>query len=177
MVKIVIGDQTQEVDSNEGGFGFEFLPIMLSYFQNCIAYGGDRFFTFEVEGETPFNLLVKSISTILQIDTNLGDSRESSISAMKMIGTLLENLHGKIDHIMPDIITVLHNELKAETDSKLFKSAIFQTFGMCFVYSTSLTYVTLANLGFTEYMLTNFFRSLDKLSKTYEMRRCLYGLS
>lgn len=128
MVKIVIGDQTHDVDQNEGGFGFEFLPIMLSFFQNCIAYGGDNFFTFEVDGETPFNLMIKSMGDILNIDQNLGDSRESSISALKLVGTLLENLHGKIDAIIPDIVSLLHSELSKNPESKIFKSSIFQAF-------------------------------------------------
>lgn len=130
MVKIVVGDQTQEVDQNEGGYGFEFLPIMLSFYQNCIAYGGDGLFSFEVDGETPFSILSKSIETILQIDTNLGDSRESSISAMKLIGTFLENLPGKIDEALPSFITLMHSELNNEPESKLYKSSIYQTFAM-----------------------------------------------
>jgi hypothetical protein len=59
MFKIIIGNEGDEVDEEDGGFGFEFLPIMQSFFQNCIAFGGDDLFSFEHEGETPFLLLIR----------------------------------------------------------------------------------------------------------------------
>jgi hypothetical protein len=59
MFKIIIGNEGDEVDEEDGGFGFEFLPIMQSFFQNCIAFGGDDLFNFEHEGETPFLLLIR----------------------------------------------------------------------------------------------------------------------
>ena len=177
MVKIVIGEEKQDPEMDEGGYGFEFLPIMLSFFQNWVSYGGDSFFTFEVEGETPFSILAKSISKIFQIDENLGDSRESSVSAMKLIGTLLENLHGKIDDALGDLISILHKELSQDPPSKIFKSSILQTFSMCFVYSTSLTYLKLSELGHTEFMIEEFMKSLSDMKKTYEIRRWIYGLS
>ena len=34
MVKIVIGEEKQDPEMDEGGYGFEFLPIMLSFLQN-----------------------------------------------------------------------------------------------------------------------------------------------
>lgn len=91
MLHSIIGNENDEVDNADGGYGFEFLPTMQSFFQNCIAFGGDAFFQYEVDGQTPFNLLSKSVSRILDIEKNLGDMYTSSVCVMKLIGTVLEN--------------------------------------------------------------------------------------
>mmetsp|Transcript_35269 Transcript_35269/g.40724 ORF Transcript_35269/g.40724 Transcript_35269/m.40724 type:complete len:184 (-) Transcript_35269:613-1164(-) len=176
MFKIIIGNEDHEVDSVDGGYGYEFLPIMLSFFQNCIAYGGDGFFEYKIENDTPFSLLKKAIARILFIDKNSGDPGESSVSSMKLLGTVLENCLGKIDDSLPEVLQILHSELE-QSPQKIYKSSILQTFCMCFVYNANLTYACLENLGYTEYLLKSLFSSMNIFTKTYEIRRVLYGIS
>lgn len=177
MFKIIIGNESNEVESADGGYGFEFLPIMQSFFQNCIAFGGDALFQFEVEGETPFQLLTKSISRILEIEKNMGEMYASSVCVMKLIGTILENCAGKVDNVLPDFVSLLQREIDDNPPSKIYKSSILQAFAMCFVYNTTLTYMALENLGITDQMLKAFFSNIKIFKKTYEIRRVLYGMS
>jgi len=177
MFKVIIGNEQSEDDLEEGGYGFEFLPIMLSFFQNCIAFGGDAFFQFEHEQDTPFSLLSKSITRILAIEKNIGDMYTSSVCVMKLVGTVLENCTGKIDKYLPDFVSLLYNELDEKPTSRLYKSAILQAFAMLFVYNTTLTYDSLEKLGQTEAMLKTFFSEMNIFRKTYEIRRVLYGIA
>lgn len=140
MFKIIIGNEGDEVDEVDGGFGFEFLPIMQSFFQNCIAFGGDNLFNFQHEEETPFLLLTRCMSKILEIERNMGDMFTSSVCVMKLVGTILENCLGKVDDVLSDIIGLISRELEEKIRSKIYKSAILQAFSMCFVYNTNLTY-------------------------------------
>ena len=177
MIGAVIGSDNSEVDQVDGGYGFEFLPIMLSFFQNWIAYGGDAFFEFIYDEKIPFQLLKKSISRVLAIDGNIGEGREASVSAMKLIGTVLENCFGKVDDSLADFIQIIYSELENKPSSKVYKSSILQTFAMCFVYNTNLTYICLEELGYTEYMLRSLFSNINNFKKTFEIRRVLYGFS
>lgn len=176
-LKIIVGDSSKEIDNEDGGYGFEFLSIMISFIQNCISFGGDDFLTYQNEGETPFQLLTKSLERIIQIERNQEDMYSSSVCVMKIIGTILENSFGKIDEFLPIFIKLLHSELILKPNSKIYKSSILQTFSMCFVYNTELTYKSLEDLGLTEYMLKFFFSSMGAFRKLYEIRRVLYGIS
>lgn len=176
MFKIIIGTPRDDEDC-DGGYGFEFIPIMLSFFQNCISFGGDTLFTYSQDGETAFELMTNSITKILEIEKNIGEMYSSSVCCMKLIGTILENCAGKVDNHLPDFITLLFNELQERPPSKIYKSSILQTFAMCFVYNTRLTYESLELQGQTEEMLKLFFSSMTIFTKTYEVRRVLYGIS
>lgn len=45
------------------------------------------------------------------------------------------------------------------------------------MYNANLTYACLENLGYTEYLLKSLFSSMNIFTKTYEIRRVLYGIS
>jgi len=70
--KIAIGDENDEDEAVEGAFGFEFIPIMMSFFQNCVSFGGDAFLTHIIDDETPVQLYTKSIKRIIEIERNMG---------------------------------------------------------------------------------------------------------
>jgi hypothetical protein len=114
---------------------------------------------------------------ILTIEKNMGDVYTSSVCVMKLIGTILENCLGKVDHVLQDIISLISTELSEKIRSKIYKSAILQAFSMCFVYNTNLTYQMLENLGQTDHLLKFFFSNIEIFRKTFEIRRVLYGIS
>lgn len=176
MFKAIVGTPSED-DDLEPGYGYEFIPVMLSFFQNCISFGGNDFFQFEHEGDTPFSLLVKCVSHILKVETNMGGLYSSSVCCMKLVGTILENCAGKIDTYLGDFIALLQKELEERQVSKIYKSGILQAFSMCFVYDTKLTYKYLEEQGQTEHLLKFYFSNMNIFTKTYEVRRVLYGIA
>ena len=78
-LKIITGSSENEIEKTDGGYGFEFFTVMMSFIQNCISFGGDAFFNLQHEGETPFELLMKSMVRILEIERNQENIYVSSV--------------------------------------------------------------------------------------------------
>ena len=101
----------------------------------------------------------------------------------------LENLYGKIDHILPFLIDTCVNELNSlhPKQSKKLQSVILQTLCLCFWYNAPLTFqicdpntLVTCNSEQQPWVFFIFHRLLQSIPSMYcdfEMRRVLLGLT
>jgi len=75
---------------------------------------------------------------MIEISKDINADHKEAIICFRIIQVMLENLIGLIDPLLKQIISLLNQEL--ETKSKSYKSMILQTFSMCFVYNSKLTF-------------------------------------
>jgi len=82
--------------------------------------------------------LLNFIQKMIEISKDINADHKEAIICFRIIQVMLENLIGLIDPLLKQIISLLNQEL--ETKSKSYKSMILQTFSMCFVYNSKLTF-------------------------------------
>jgi len=82
--------------------------------------------------------LLNFIQKMIEISKDINADHKEAIICFRIIQVMLENLIGLIDPLLKQIISLLNQEL--ETKAKSYKSMILQTFSMCFVYNSKLTF-------------------------------------
>lgn len=75
-----------------------------------------------------------------------------------MIVALLENMHGKIDESIPQLLSVLSQELDIQrlldSPSKQYKSLVLQALSMAFAYDPVLVFDWLRGTNLTQQVFT-----------------------
>jgi len=103
------------------------------------------------------------------------------VTIMNLVIALLENMQGMIDQALPQIITIITEELNfllsaKETYVKKYKSMLLQTMSMCFSYNTALTFQVLESQNLTLSVFQAWFMGMNDFKKDFELRRNIFGL-
>lgn len=163
--------------AEEGGMMFDFVSYLQAFYQNCIKYDPETFLTGTNEnGENYFAHLMRTIPEVLTISRGFGEGMQEGCAMMKLIQTLLENLTGRLDAVIPDFIKLIHSELNMQ-QGKAWRSMLLQTFSMLFFYNSELTFQALEAENLTDEMLKTWFSNLVTFRKCYELKRVIFGLA
>jgi hypothetical protein len=128
------------------------------------------------------------IQKVLYIARQSAD-KDNAITSFKIIIAFIENLYGKIDHILPFIVDTCVNEMNSlhPKQSKKVQSVILQTLCLCFWYNTSLVFQicepnTLVNYHQEQqpwifFIFQRLLQLIPSMYYDFEMRRVLLGLT
>lgn len=156
MIKIIYGE---EEDKDVGGFGYEFLANMTPCFQNFITRSSETFLTGAQGTETYLSMTLKMISRTLHMSRE-SHSDMDSISAMKIIVTMIESLPEKIDQLLPTFLSGAISELQRKKISDNYRSMLIQTLSMCLHYNAGISLAILEKNEWTQFFFTKLFANL-----------------
>ena len=106
-----------------------------------------------------------------------------SISVLSIIIAMFENLLGKLDDDMPELLRILFIELNhqlklpARKKSKPLMSMIFQAISMAFTYNPQLVFLWLENATLTQQVFNSWFSAMGAFKMRFELRRIIFGLT
>lgn len=142
---------------------------------NYMQKDPDTFIQVEMQsGETPFAAVVSLIQKAIS------DSHESEDFLLHKTGTdliigLLENLHGRIDTSISNIMELLVTEIQ-KVEDRCVKLLIIQAISMCFAYNPALTFQIIEEKQWTQGVFQILFDALPSAKYDFEIQRLTLGL-
>lgn len=167
----------------EGGYGFEYVNQIADALKNYVSRDPEGMLKVP-EGETKSHLQLTFhfIVRCLAVNRN-GEGHLDGVTIMGFIVALLENMAGKLNQELPQILTFLLDELKfcqtKQHPPKQYTSMILQAIAMTFAYDPVLTFQWLEanNYTITVFGIWLQFFQANEFKKDFEVRRNLFGLS
>ena len=101
MLKIVVGNPQE----SEGGYAFEYFSQMIGFFANVMHFAPDKLLTMKVKDHTYYQLFIGSLNRILEIADTMMSTVDKTMG-FKMYSMCLHNMHGKVDNMLPQLITL-----------------------------------------------------------------------
>ena len=162
-------------DNLEKSWEYNFINCGVVTIMNLMQKDPDNFISLKLpSGETPFSWSIILISKIIS------DWRESEDfllhrTAIDLIISLLENLHGKIDDSITSIMELLINEAQ-RWENKSEKLLIVQALSTWFIYNSSLVFKIAEENKWTQGIFELLFAALPNVTKAIEVKRLTLGL-
>lgn len=136
----------------EGGFGFEYVNQIVIALKNYFSRDQNGILSVgEGQQKSHLHLTYHFITRCLHVNRNSSDGCDG-VAVMGLIIAILENMQGKIDSDIPNLLQILIEELVHVNDKKgkkNYKSMILQSISMCFAYNAVLTFQVLEQSGHT----------------------------
>lgn len=164
----------------EGGFGFEFVGLICTVLKNYVARDPEGMMRVGVDQEkSHLQLTYHFLVRCLAVNRNSSEFGDG-VAIMGLIVAILENMQGRLDQDLPQILTFLTDELEflssIKTKANNFKSMILQAIAMMFVYNSQATFSLLESSGKTLLVFQNWFSYMNDFKKDFEIRRNIFGL-
>jgi len=102
------------------------------------------------------------------------------VAIINLIIAVLENMQGKVDGDLKDIINIVVQEIQWVSQKKgyaHYKSMLLQCMAMCFTYNSALAFEILEGYQQTLFVFQNWFVLMNSFKNDFELRRNIFGLS
>ena len=168
-------------ENKEGGFGLEYVNQIVPALKNFISRDPNGMMAVgENQDMTHLDLTMLFIRRILEINRN-GSDMCDGVSVINLLIALLENMEGKLNEKLPELIGMLAGELAflntQGSNGKNFKVMLLQAISMCFSYNATLTFQILEQQNLTLNVFQAWFVSMNDFKKDFEIRRVIFGLT
>ena len=145
------------------------------WIMNYMQKDPDTFLNAQMEsGETPFASTVSLISKIIS-DSHQTEDYLLHKTGTDLIISLLENLHGRIDDSIHNILELLVTEVQKYSD-RWVRHLIIQAISMCFAYNAALTFQIIEEMNWTQGIFELWFDALPNAKYDFEIKRLTLGL-
>lgn len=163
------------------GFGFDYVTRVCIAVKNYVSRDPDGMMKIG-EGQTKSHLalIYNFIHRCLELNRN-GIDDADGIAIVNIIVAMFENMHGKLDNDLPQLLTFLLDELNHKHTlsypSKPYELVLLQAISMSFTYNSRLVFQWLSSkTEMLQVVFSSWFAFIPYFKEAHELRRCIFGL-
>ena len=169
-LKITAGTE-QEIS---GGFALEYFAQMEEFFKNIVQFASDQLFELSTDGISYFDLILKSLSKIINISEDQYSISEGIVS-IRIINSIIENLSGKIDNYIPQFVELVTKEFDKDKSDWQYIQCLLQWLFNWFYYNPYLTISSLKSIGETHSLVEAWFSNFNQFKHPNIIRSVIIG--
>lgn len=148
----------------------DYIADMIPPVDNFISRGTETFLTGGNYLDMVMNMYKKSVG-------NLESDEQEAGQATELIESVLHNCRGRVDRILPDVLSIAVRRLASEIDSKEFKVLLIEVIANALYYNPALTLQILEAQGATQAVFGQWLEAIPMFRRPYDIKLVVLGLS